>query len=144
VHRGLVIVLFLVLGTWFVSRGVGIAVDAHTVARDGRLADGVVLTFHQTLYAGAIGRVYIGEPLYQNVPVLALRPHDAGDNIKVRYVRGERFLAAEDGAPLNIGAMLVWLLLGAAVLAFSGWAARGLYREQRQWERLEAELLKEA
>jgi hypothetical protein len=144
VHRGLVVVLFLMMGIWFVGRGVGIVVDARTVARDGRLADAVVLTFHNTLYAGSIGRVYIGEPLYRDVPVLALRPHNPGANVKVRYVDGERFMAAEDGAPLNTGAMLIWLMLGSAVLGFSGWAARGLYREQRQWERLETELMKKA
>lgn len=144
VHRGLVIALFLIVGIGCVAQGLRIPVDAHTVARDGRLVDAVVLSFSETLYAGRFGRVYIGEPLHREVPVLALRPHSPGDIVTVRYVRGERFLAAEDGAPLNVNAMLVWSLLGAAMLGFSGLGTLRLYREQREWERLEAELLEEA
>lgn len=141
VHRGLVIVLFLLMGIWFVGQGVGIVVDARTVARDGRETDAVVLSYRHTLYAGAIGRVYIGEPLYREAPVLAMRPHQAGDAVQIRYVSDERLAAVEEGAPLNTDAMLVWTLLGTAIVGLAAWSARSLYAEQRQWERLEAQLL---
>lgn len=140
-HRGLVIVLFLLMGMVFVGQGVGIMVDTRTVARDGHAADAVVLTYRHTPYAGATGWVYIADPLHRDVAAIALRAHASGDWIKVRYVGRERIMAAEVGAPLNTDAILIWTLLGSAVLVFSASATRTLYREQRDWEQLEADLL---
>jgi hypothetical protein len=137
VHRGLLIALFLLLGMGLVARGVTIVVDAHTLNRDGLVADAIVLRYAHTVYGGASGRVYIGDPVYRDVPAQALRPHDSGDRIRVRYLAG---LAREDGAPLNYDAIVVWVLLGLAVLGFAGWFGRALYREQLEWERLEAQL----
>ena len=141
VHRGLLIAMFLLMGFWFVARAVEMAVVERMIARDGQLADAVVQSYHHTPYAGAIGRVYISEPVRRDAAALAMRPHEQGEWIKVRYVFDDRLLVAESGAPLNTDAMIVWLILGMAFLGFSGWATRALYREQREWERLEAELL---
>ena len=138
VHRGLLVALFLLLGICAIARGVQFAVDAHTLDRDGAVADGVVLTYHHTAYAGNIGRVYIGPPEFRDVPVSQLRRHDPGDQVRVRYTAT---LAAEDGAPLNVDAIAIWIFLGVAVLAITGWTTRLLYREQQDWERLEADLL---
>jgi hypothetical protein len=52
-------------------------------------------------------------------------------------------MAAEVGAPLNIDAIAIWILLGMSILAITGWTAQQFYREQQDWERLEAELLGE-
>lgn len=137
-HRGLLIALFLLLGISLVARGVTIAVDAHTLDRDGHLAGAVVLEYEHTVYGGASGRVYIGDPVYRDVVAVALRPHESGDQVQVRYLSG---VAREDGAPLNYDAIVMWILLGLAVLGFAGWFGRSLYREQQDWERLEAQLL---
>jgi hypothetical protein len=138
VHRGLLIALFLLLGISFVARGVTMVVDAHTIARDGATADGVVLAFHHTVYNGDSGNVYIGAPLFKNVAVQPMRRHKPTDFVKVRYLPD---MAAEDATPPNFDAILTWILLGVAVLLITGWAARALYREQQDWARLETELL---
>jgi hypothetical protein len=141
VHRGLIIALLLLTGMAFIGRGIGIVVDARTVERDGAVLDAVVTTYRHAPYAGATGLVYVANPLYDYVPVMALRRHKPGDAVKVRYVGGQHVLAAEVGAPLNTDAILIWTLLGAAVVVLSAWSTRALYREQREWERLEAGLL---
>jgi hypothetical protein len=141
VHRGLVIVLFLLMGIAFAGKGVEIGVQGRAVARDGRTAEATVLTYRHTVYAGAIGRVYVGAPLYREAPALALRTRKTGAPVRVRYLSGERLLVAEEGAPLNTDAILLWTLLGTALMSFAAWSARSLYAEQRQWERLEADLL---
>jgi hypothetical protein len=143
VHRGLLIALFVLTGMAFVGRGVGLLVDTRTVDRDGAVVGAVVMDYHHTPYAGRTGRVYVANPIYDYVPVMALREHIPGDPIEIRYVRGDEIIAVEVGAPMNTEAILIWMLLGAAVLAASAWATRNLYREQRDWERLEAELLAE-
>jgi hypothetical protein len=141
VHRGLLIALFLLMGTALVGRGVSLLVDMRVVDRDGVVTGATVMTYHHTPYAGRTGRVYVADPIYDYVPVMALREHEPGAAITIRYVRGERLLAVEDGAPMNTEAVLSWVLLGLAVITASAWAARTLYREQRDWEQLEADLL---
>jgi hypothetical protein len=141
VNRGFLGALFLLLGLALAGQGVGLLVDARTVARDGRTVEATVLSYQDTLYAGKSGRVFIADPLFNDVQALALRPHEPGEIIRVRYLRGDRLLVAEEGAPLNIVAVLVWMLLGAAIVSVAAWSTRALYAEQRLWERLEADLL---
>lgn len=140
-HRGFLIALFLLLGLTFAGKGVGLLVDARTLARHGSTVDATVLSYRQTLYAGKAGRVYIADPLFRDAQALAMRPHAVGDSIRVRYVSGERLLVAEEGAPLNTDAVLVWTLLGGAIIGVAVRATRTMYAEQRLWERLEADLL---